>query len=76
MLFARALERLEQLDRAQSQSCVAQEGTNSTERYATDVQGAQVIQMSNRRDADAVPKSDRHALLDAIQRAIHRGEAA
>ncbi len=42
----------------------------------TEVQGAQVIQMSNRRDADAVPKSDRHALLDAIQRAIHRGEAA
>jgi hypothetical protein len=29
-----------------------------------------------RRDGDAVPKSDRHALLDAIQRAIHRGEAA
>ncbi len=42
----------------------------------TEVEGAQVIQMSNRRDADAVPKSDRHALLDAIQRAIHRGEAA
>lgn len=42
----------------------------------TEVEGAQVIQMSSRRDADAVPKSDRHALLDAIQRAIHRGEAA
>lgn len=42
----------------------------------TDVEGAQVIQMSSRRDGDAVPKSDRHALLDAIQRAIHRGEAA
>jgi two-component system chemotaxis sensor kinase CheA len=42
----------------------------------TEVEGAQVIQMSSRRDGDAVPKSDRHALLDAIQRAIHRGEAA
>ena len=42
----------------------------------TEVEGAQVIQMSSRRDSEAVPKSDRHALLDAIQRAIHRGEAA
>ena len=42
----------------------------------TEVEGAQVVQMSSRRDGDAVPKSDRHALLDAIQRAIHRGEAA
>lgn len=41
-----------------------------------DVEGAEVIPMSSRRDSAAVPKSDRHALLDAIQRAIHRGEAA
>ncbi len=41
-----------------------------------EVPGAQVIPMSSRRDTAAVPKSDRHALLDAIQRALHRGEAA
>ena len=41
-----------------------------------EVSGAQVIPMSSRRDTAAVPKSDRHALLDAIQRALHRGEAA
>ncbi|MEQ1783748.1 MAG: chemotaxis protein CheW [Hyphomonadaceae bacterium] len=41
-----------------------------------EVEGAQVIPMSSRRDGPAVPKSDRHALLDAIQRAIQRGEAA
>ncbi len=41
-----------------------------------EVEGAQVIPMSSRRDSAAVPKSDRNALLDAIQRAIHRGEAA
>lgn len=40
------------------------------------VAGAQVIPLSSRRDAEAVPKSDRYALLDAIQRAIRSGEAA
>jgi two-component system chemotaxis sensor kinase CheA len=41
-----------------------------------EVPGAQIIPLSSRRDTAAVPKSDRHALLDAIQRALHRGEAA
>ncbi len=41
-----------------------------------DVKGAHVIPMSTRRDAEAVPKSDRNALLDAIQRALRSGEAA
>jgi two-component system chemotaxis sensor kinase CheA len=40
------------------------------------VAGAQVIPLSSRRDAEAVPKSDRYALLDAIQRALRSGEAA
>jgi two-component system chemotaxis sensor kinase CheA len=38
--------------------------------------GARVIPLSSRRDAEAVPKSDRYALLDAIQRALRSGEAA
>jgi two-component system chemotaxis sensor kinase CheA len=41
-----------------------------------DAKGAHVIPLSTRRDAEAVPKSDRHALLDAIQRALRSGEAA
>ena len=41
-----------------------------------DVAGARVIPLSSRRDAEAVPKSDRYALLDAIQRALRSGEAA
>ncbi len=41
-----------------------------------DARGAHIIPLSTRRDADAVPKSDRHALLDAIQRALRSGEAA
>jgi two-component system chemotaxis sensor kinase CheA len=40
------------------------------------VAGAQVIPLSSRRDAEAVPKSDRYALLDAIQRALRSREAA
>ena len=40
------------------------------------VAGAQVIPLSSRRDGEAVPKSDRYALLDAIQRALRSGEAA
>ena len=40
------------------------------------VSGARVIPLSSRRDAEAVPKSDRYALLDAIQRALRSGEAA
>ena len=40
------------------------------------VTGARVIPLSSRRDAEAVPKSDRYALLDAIQQALRSGEAA
>jgi two-component system, chemotaxis family, sensor kinase CheA len=40
------------------------------------VAGARIIPLSSRRDAEAVPKSDRYALLDAIQHALRSGEAA
>lgn len=40
------------------------------------VAGCNVVPMSSRTDTEAVPKSDRHALLDAIARAIRLGEAA
>jgi two-component system chemotaxis sensor kinase CheA len=42
----------------------------------TDVAGCNVVPMSSRTDTEAVPKSDRQALLDAIARAIRMGEAA
>ncbi|RYZ13722.1 MAG: hybrid sensor histidine kinase/response regulator [Alphaproteobacteria bacterium] len=41
-----------------------------------EVSSARIVPLSNRRDSDAVPKSDRTALLDAIERAIRFGEAA
>ena len=41
-----------------------------------DVVGCNVVPMSSRTDTEAVPKSDRHALLEAIARAIRMGEAA
>jgi len=41
-----------------------------------DKSGARIVPLSSRRDTDAIPKSDRHALLDAIERAIRIGEAA
>jgi len=37
---------------------------------------ARIVPLSSRRDCEAVPKSDRAALLDAIERAIRFGEAA
>lgn len=37
---------------------------------------ARIVPLSSRRDSEAVPKSDRNALLDAIERAIRFGEAA
>ncbi len=41
-----------------------------------EVSSARIVPLSSRRDTEAVPKSDRHALLDAIERAIRTGEAA
>lgn len=41
-----------------------------------EVGGFNVISISSRTDTEAVPKSDRHALLDAIARAVRVGEAA
>lgn len=41
-----------------------------------EVSSARIVPLSSRRDTEAVPKSDRHALLDAIERAIRIGEAA
>ena len=38
------------------------------------VAGANVIAMSSRTDTEAIPKSDRHALLDAIARAVRHSE--
>lgn len=40
------------------------------------VAGQNVISLSSRTDTEAVPKSDRHALLNAIARAVRVGEAA
>ena len=45
------------------------------------ISNARIVPLSSRRDTEAVPKSDRHALLDAIERAVRHkdyalGEAA
>ena len=41
-----------------------------------EISTARIVPLSSRRDSEAVPKSDRSALLDAIERAIRFGEAA
>ncbi|MFT3724133.1 MAG: chemotaxis protein CheW [Hyphomonadaceae bacterium] len=50
--------------------------TDATEPEALAEIGPRIIPLSSRRDTEAVPKSDRHALLDAIERALRIGEAA
>jgi two-component system chemotaxis sensor kinase CheA len=50
--------------------------TDATAPEALSDIGPRIIPLSSRRDTEAVPKSDRHALLDAIERALRIGEAA
>jgi two-component system chemotaxis sensor kinase CheA len=54
---------------------------DADEPHVAGVSGPNVVPMSSRMDTEAVPKSDRHALLDAIARAVRQadvdvGEAA
>ena len=37
---------------------------------------ARIVPLTSRRDTEAVPKSDRHALLDAIERAVRQKDVA
>lgn len=50
--------------------------TDATTPDALAGMAARIVPLSSRRDTEAVPKSDRHALLDAIERALRAGEAA
>jgi two-component system chemotaxis sensor kinase CheA len=50
--------------------------TDATSPAALSGIGTRIVPLSSRRDTEAVPKSDRNALLDAIERALRIGEAA
>lgn len=49
---------------------------DADEPQAASVAGPNVIPMSSRMDTEAIPKSDRHALLDAIARAVRQRDLA